>query len=224
MRWHPVVALALVAWSVHAPAMAQNSDTSIPGQWDYQHGQYDRAALKFQGTVDELEGSGIADYTYSAALNRLGQALFLGQRLDESEQVFRKQEINDACLYGPTSNQVADDLYNQLRSLRRMGRFTEAQPLMERVLTIRRKTLGEDHRSVGNSWLDIALNYQRLGRNSEAENAFLKGIAVREKLNDPSQALLPGALRQYGDWLRQVGRTADADAACQRAADLQAPK
>ncbi|WP_293028794.1 tetratricopeptide repeat protein [Moorena sp. SIO3I8] len=72
-------------------------------------------------------------------------------------------------------NQQALELYQQ-------GKYSEAMPLAERALEIRREVLGEEHPDVATSLNNLAGLYFSQGRYGEAEPLFRQALALRKKL------------------------------------------
>jgi tetratricopeptide (TPR) repeat protein len=62
------------------------------------------------------------------------------------------------------------------------GHYKEAQPLLEDVLAIRRKVLGEEHPQTANTHNNLAVSIDQQGRYKEAEQGFRKALAIRRKV------------------------------------------
>ncbi|MEZ2319061.1 MAG: tetratricopeptide repeat protein [Microcoleus sp.] len=71
--------------------------------------------------------------------------------------------------------QQADQLYNQ-------GKYQEAIPLLERVLSIRKKVLGNEHPDVVTSLNNLAVLYESQGRYSEAEPLLRQALEMNKRL------------------------------------------
>jgi tetratricopeptide (TPR) repeat protein len=61
------------------------------------------------------------------------------------------------------------------------GHYTEAHPLYEQALAIRRKSLGEDHPDTAESYDRVAFNLNAQGRYAEAQPLFERALAIRRK-------------------------------------------
>jgi tetratricopeptide (TPR) repeat protein len=61
------------------------------------------------------------------------------------------------------------------------GRFAEAEPLFERSLAIREKSLGGEHPDVAHSLNSLAILYKDQGRLAEAESLYKRALAIWEK-------------------------------------------
>lgn len=180
------------------------------GQDAYEDGDLPKAQLHFEAAVTELSEAGAHDKAYSEALNKLGNCYYMEGKFGEAESVFKKLVSLDEGLYGKNSIELASDVYSLLRPVRRLHRFLDAEPLIERVLGIRRSVLGEQDELVGNSWLDLAVNSHRLGKLPEAENAYIRAIAIREQFRE-QQNKVALALRMYAGLLRELNRNEEAE-------------
>jgi len=66
-------------------------------------------------------------------------------------------------------NQQAFELYQQ-------GKYSEAIPLAERALAIRKKVLGDNHPNVATSLNNLAALYESQGRYSQAEPLYRQAL------------------------------------------------
>lgn len=187
------------------------------GQEAYDDGELAKAQQHFEAAAESSADS--RDKFYSEALNKLGNCYYMEGKFEDAEATFKKLVSLDEELYGKNSIELASDVYSLLRPIRRMHRFLDAQTLIERVLTIRRTLLGEQDHLVGNSWLDLAVNSHRLGRYPEAENAYIKAIAIRDQEPDKNRRL-GVALTQYASLLRELNRNDEAAVIEKKARDL----
>jgi len=74
------------------------------------------------------------------------------------------------------------------------GQFTKAEPLYERVLTIREKALGPEHPDVATSLDGLARLYADQGQFAKAEPLYERALTIREKALDPSTPMWSQAL------------------------------
>jgi len=74
---------------------------------------------------------------------------------------------------------IAEELNNLAISYYSQGRYSEAVPLLETALTMRRKTLPEGHSDIAESLNDLAIIYRRQGRYAEAEPLYQEALAIR---------------------------------------------
>ena len=73
-------------------------------------------------------------------------------------------------------------LQHQAGALHSKGRYTEAQPLLDKVLAIDRKVLGEEHPDTAQSYNNVAYNLNAQGKHREAEEGYRKALAIRRKV------------------------------------------
>jgi|CZKR01.1.fsa_nt_gi tetratricopeptide (TPR) repeat protein len=64
---------------------------------------------------------------------------------------------------------VAKDLNNLAKHYDDQGRYSEAEPLYKRALTIEEKALGPDHPAVAQVTENLARTLRKLGRDTEAK-------------------------------------------------------
>jgi tetratricopeptide (TPR) repeat protein len=75
----------------------------------------------------------------------------------------------------PECQQQADALIGR-------GRYREAQPILETVLEVSRKVLGEEHPFTGRSYNNVAFSLDKQGKYVAAEASYRKGLAINRKL------------------------------------------
>jgi hypothetical protein len=97
------------------------------------------------------------------------------------------------------------------------GKYQEAQALMERVLTIRRKALGEEHPETAQSYDDMGNNLISLGRNAEAEAVTRKGLAIRRRLLGDDHLDTSSSYYGLATCLNNQDRYAEAEVLSQKA-------
>jgi tetratricopeptide (TPR) repeat protein len=62
------------------------------------------------------------------------------------------------------------------------GRYSEAEPLQQQALAMRKQLLGDEHLDVGDSLNNLALLYNHQGRYGEAEPLFQEALAIYKRL------------------------------------------
>ncbi|MEB3164920.1 MAG: tetratricopeptide repeat protein, partial [Prochlorothrix sp.] len=75
----------------------------------------------------------------------------------------------------------SDRLNREALALDREGRYSEAEPLYKRSLSIREEQLGADHPDTAQSLNNLAALYQSQGRYSEAEPLYKRSLLIREQ-------------------------------------------
>ncbi|WP_238178440.1 CHAT domain-containing tetratricopeptide repeat protein [Calothrix sp. 336/3] len=78
--------------------------------------------------------------------------------------------------------QEVEKLTQQVLTLIQQGKYTEAIPLLEKVLAILEKVLGKEHPDVANSLNSLAALYYSQGNYSKAELLLVRSLAIREKV------------------------------------------
>ena len=71
---------------------------------------------------------------------------------------------------------------------RTQGRYTDAEPLYQRSLEIRKKSLGEDHPDVATSLNNLALLLWRMGRLEEAVPYQERATKIHELRGETDKA------------------------------------
>ncbi|MFT5328024.1 MAG: hypothetical protein ACI8P0_005931, partial [Planctomycetaceae bacterium] len=118
-----------------------------------------------QATVAGLRWS---SYRYPASLRRLAV-----------DGLNRPAPLSEAA---QKTTVAAEQQNTQLVQLLRQGKFTEATPLGETVLEIRRKVLGVDHPDYATSLGHLAAVYYLQGDAAKAEPLFLEARDIRKRV------------------------------------------
>jgi tetratricopeptide (TPR) repeat protein len=84
----------------------------------------------------------------------------------------------------------ADALNKKVNELYNAGKYAEATPLAQRLLAIREKTFGPDHRNVATTLNTLALLYDRQGKTADAEPLYKRSLAIREKALGPAMQVI----------------------------------
>jgi tetratricopeptide (TPR) repeat protein len=67
-------------------------------------------------------------------------------------------------------------------ALRDKGRYRQVQPLLEKVLAVRREVLGEKHPDTATAYNNVAFNLNAQGKFAEAAEGYQKALAIRREL------------------------------------------
>jgi tetratricopeptide (TPR) repeat protein len=90
------------------------------------------------------------------------------------------------------------------------GRYDQAEPLLNRSLTVRESALGPDHRDVGQSLYNLMDLYARWDRWAEAEPFARRALPIYERAKGRESQWLGWILHTLG-WIHEKqGRLADA--------------
>lgn len=87
------------------------------------------------------------------------------------------------------------------------GKYDKAQPLAERVLMLREKSLGGEHLLVADALRNLAAVYLANGKNKEAKAAYLRSIAISEKNLGEDNPGMVKILNRYICFLSTLGQS-----------------
>jgi tetratricopeptide (TPR) repeat protein len=91
----------------------------------------------------------------------------------------------------------AEALNSQVMSLYHAGYYKEAVPLANRVLLLREKILGPDHRLVAEALRNLSELFSAMGKSKEAMTAYQRYLTVFEKSIDAYGPELIAVLNRY---------------------------
>ncbi|CAM9100048.1 unnamed protein product, partial [Laminaria digitata] len=133
------------------------------------------AQQNWRGTKDSLPCLYIAAGDYLHAQEILNKkVLSLGENIvlcaEEHSEEWRQAAIAAASVSGDLGNMLADQ-----------GKYAESEALCRRSLSIREKTLGQEHPHVATSLGNLGVLLQRQGKNDEAEPLLRRSLAAQEK-------------------------------------------
>ncbi|NEO44227.1 MAG: tetratricopeptide repeat protein [Moorea sp. SIO4A3] len=103
----------------------------------------------------------------------------------------------------------ASQLNQQAIELYELGKYSEAIPLAERALEIRREVLGEEHPDVASSLNNLAFIYESLGKYAEAELLHQQALALRKKLLGEDHPHVATSLNNLALIYKSQGRYVD---------------
>jgi tetratricopeptide (TPR) repeat protein/CHAT domain-containing protein len=115
-----------------------------------------------------------------------------------------------------TSGDV-EKLSKQIVDLFQQGKYTEAIPVAQQLLDIRKRTVGEDHPDYAAALNDLAQLYSSQGQYSDAEPLFKRALAIREKALGPDHPDVAATLNPFGELYFAQGKYAEAEVAFKRA-------
>jgi tetratricopeptide (TPR) repeat protein len=108
-------------------------------------------------------------------------------------------------------------LAREARGLVGQGRYREALPIEEKIFTIRRKLLGEDHPFTGLGYSNVAFILNALGRYAEAEAGLRNGLAIHRKGLGEEHPDTARAYNNLGHNLQLQAKYAEAEASYRKA-------
>ena len=133
---------------------------------------------------------------------------------DQAERTYASAMAINEKLAGPERNQMgyARMLNPQylLDFYRSENRLKDAEPLLQRVLEIQERSLGEHNRFVVQTLTALTAIYKQEGRNDEALPLYERILAIQEALLGPDHPQLISPLSDYANILRTLHNDAKA--------------
>ncbi len=102
----------------------------------------------------------------------------------------------------------------------KQGRYSEAGPLLQRVLAIRKSLLGEEHLDVATSLNNLAGLYESQGRYSEAEPLYQQALTLSQRLLGEDHPNVATSLNNLAFLYESQGRYGEAEPLYQQALTL----
>ena len=99
--------------------------------------------------------------------------------------------------------------------------YAAAEPLYERSLAIREKTLGPNHPDVAASLNNLAALYQAEGQYAAAEPLYTRALAINEKARGPDHPDVATLLENISALYTNMGKTDEAEKLTDRAAKIR---
>jgi len=115
----------------------------------------------------------------------------------------------------------AAQLNQQVGRLFRSGKYREALPLAQRVATLRKQVLGEQHPSYARSLTNLAGCYLEIGDYAKAEPLFQKSLALCKQVLGEKHADYAQSLNNLAMLYQRMGAYAKAEPLFQRALALR---
>jgi len=103
---------------------------------------------------------------------------------------------------------------------RSLGDYAKAEPLCQRSLAIKEKTLGPEHLDVALTLNNLAGLYQTLGDYAKAEATYKRSLAIREKVLGPEHLYVAPTLNNLAGLYYDLGDYAKAEAMYKRSLDI----
>ena len=133
------------------------------------------------------------------------------ERIDYAKAYEYSQEAAKLDPDNPTYLNMAGKLAFEV------GRYTEAQPFLEKALQIREKALGPDHPDVAISLNNLAELYRAQGQYGKAEPLYQRSLAIKEKALGPEHPDVAISLNNLAELYKAQGRYGKAEPLYQRA-------
>ena len=106
----------------------------------------------------------------------------------------------------------ADALEKKVSKLHDDGRYAEAIPIAERIVTIREKQLGPNHLLVAASLNNLADLYNTQGRYADAKPLHHRSLAIRERALGPNHPDVAQSLNNLAQVYAHQGHYTEAEA------------
>ena len=113
-------------------------------------------------------------------------------------------------ILGPEDAVILFIEHNLATAYRHQGQLHRAELMLERVLAIRRKSLGLDHPDTEATLNQLALVYRRMGRLEKAKELHHEVIESRKRTMGADHAATLGSLNDLGTTLRLSGQLQEA--------------
>jgi tetratricopeptide (TPR) repeat protein len=114
----------------------------------------------------------------------------------------------------------AKQLQAEVEQLFVQGRYAEALPLEERVLSLREKALGAEHPDVGAALNDLGVLYLEKGDFGRAEPLHQRALSIYEKAFGPEHPAVALSLNNLAGLYHQKGDNSRVEALYQRALSI----
>lgn len=158
-------------------------------------------------TAGSASGEQHAWQTYTES----GRVAYRHGDYTQAEQLFT-MALREAERCGPQTICVATSLNNLAILRRAQGQYTQAEPLLQRALTITEHTLGTEHPRVAMSLNNLAELYQLEGRHEEAESLYLRALTIWEQTSEPLYPQAAVSLHGLAKLYQALGHHPEAEA------------
>jgi non-specific serine/threonine protein kinase/serine/threonine-protein kinase len=186
----------------------------------YDQGEYAAAGPLYERALAIQEKALGPDHpNLATTINNLANLRASEKKYDQAQALFRRALAIREKALGPDHPDVGWSLGDLGVLLRDRGDYAAAEPQFQRALAIfERRHVGE-----GVAWTlnDLAILNRKRGDLATAESYFQRAIHEFETAMGPTHPDLAKCLDQYASLLRQMGRTADAEAAEARARGIR---
>jgi len=188
----------------------------------WQHGDLDSSEVMLRETLDtrvRLLGPDAADV--GATLSNLGTLYWARGRYAEAESLMALAVGIAEKTEGP--EQIAHRLHNLAAIRDARGDYEGAIEMYRRVIAIREDVLG-DHPELARSLTNLAVTYQRLERDDEAEPLLVRALAMREKTLGTDHHDVAQTLNSLGLLYQREGRLDEAEPLLERSLEIRRNK
>ncbi len=169
-------------------------------------------------------GHGTQHESYAGALYLQARALYVLGKYPEAEKLYKLALpiFEKARPSAPSSRDLAKTLIGLGRVYEHQGRYSEAQTLQKRALSIVESSPDNDQMTVSEALEDLGNAFYGEGRYAQAEDYYKRALAIREKGSDPTaQRAVSQTLNLISNVYMRTGRFPEAEPLLKRAIDIQ---
>ena len=158
--------------------------------------------------------AGEADTWHS--IHQAARAAFESDR-HELALKYASRAVVEAEILGREDSRLADSLYLKAETVRRFGRFAEADTLHQRAFDIRRRQVEPDPLSIAQSMYALGELRRQQARYKDSESFAQQALTIRESVLGPDDPLVASSLRSLAEVDRVSGRYPRAEQSLLRA-------
>jgi tetratricopeptide (TPR) repeat protein len=136
---------------------------------------------------------------------------------ETNAEMFYLAALEDVQNAGPNDPRLAATLNTLAVLYHSQRKYTQAEPLYQRVLKLLEQTIGPDHPTLATTLNNLAVVYEAQDKYAEAAPLYERALALMEHTLGPDHPNLAVALDNYADLLRKMQREAEAESAEARA-------
>ncbi len=138
------------------------------------------------------DNSSVAKPSVASEFVKIAQGEVRRQRRDEALPLNQPLQIAQSA-----ELQEAQKLNQQAFHLYQQGKYTEAIPLAQKALAIRKKVLGKEHPDVALSLNNLATLYHSQGNYTKAEPLYTRALSIWEKVLGQEHRLVATSLNNF---------------------------
>jgi len=136
---------------------------------------------------------------------------------ETNAEMFYLAALEDVGNAGPEDPRLAATLNTLAVLYHAQRKYTQAEPLYQRVLKLLEQTVGPEHPTLATTLNNLAVVYEAQDKYGEAEPLYQRALMLLERTLGPEHPNLAAALDNYADLLRKMQHEAEAETAEARA-------
>jgi tetratricopeptide (TPR) repeat protein len=145
------------------------------------------------------------------------QQLSISQTVSSSIMKVRPSRISIPLMNQSNEMAEAGRLNQQFIELHRQGKYSEALPVAEKILAIKKKLLGSNDPDVANSLNNLSALYYEQGKDAQAEPLLRHALTIQEKALGPDHPHVAISLNNLATLHYKQGNYAQAEPLFRRA-------